>query len=69
MPDGDLAKMRADVRTNVEREVKKRVEARLKAQALQLLLDAAPMELPKSLVQMEHQRLVSRRSPSCRPRA
>ena len=56
--DGDLAKMRAEVRANVEREVKKRVEARLKAQALQALLDAAPMELPKSLVQMEHQRLV-----------
>jgi trigger factor len=56
--DGDLAKMSADVRTNVEREVKKRVEARLKSQALQLLLDAAPIELPKSLVQMEHQRLV-----------
>jgi len=56
--DGDLAKMRAEVRANVEREVNKRVEARLKAQALQALLDAAPMELPKSLVQMEHQRLV-----------
>ncbi len=56
--DGDLAKMRTEVRANVEREVKKRVEGRLKAQALQLLLDAAPMELPKSLVQMEHQRLV-----------
>jgi len=56
--DGDLAKMRADVRSNVEREVAKRVEARLKAQALKVLLDAAPMELPKSLVQMEHRRLV-----------
>ncbi len=56
--DGDLAKMRAEVRTNVEREVKKRVEARLKSQALQVLLDAVPLELPKSLVQMEHQRLV-----------
>jgi trigger factor len=56
--DGDLEKMRADVRANVEREVKKRTEARLKAQALQALLDAAPLELPKSLVQMEHQRLV-----------
>jgi trigger factor len=56
--DGDLAKMRVEVRANVEREVKKRVESRLKAQALQALLDAAPMELPKSLVQMEHQRLV-----------
>jgi trigger factor len=56
--DGDVAKMRAEVRANVEREVKKRVEGRLKSQALQLLLDAAPLELPKSLVQMEHQRLV-----------
>lgn len=56
--DGDLAKMRSEVRANVEREVKKRVESRLKAQALQALLDAAPIELPKSLVQMEHQRLV-----------
>jgi len=56
--DGDLAKMRVEVKANVEREVKKRVESRLKAQALQVLLDAAPMELPKSLVQMEHQHLV-----------
>jgi trigger factor len=38
--------------------VKKRVEARLKGQALQALLDATPLELPKSLVQMELQRLV-----------
>jgi trigger factor len=58
VPDGDLAKMRAEVRANVEREVKKRVEARLKAQALQLLLDSAPIELPKALVQMETQHLV-----------
>jgi len=56
--DGDLGKMRADVKANVEREVKKRIEGRLKAQALQVLLDAAPIELPKSLVQMEHQQLV-----------
>jgi trigger factor len=58
VPDGDVTKMRTDVRANVEREVKKRIEGRLKSQALQVLLDAAPMELPKSLVQMEHQRLV-----------
>jgi trigger factor len=56
--DGDVAKMRTDVRANVEREVKKRVESRLKAQALEALLTAAPLELPKSLVQMEHQRMV-----------
>ena len=56
--DGDLEKMRVEVRANVEREVKKRIEARIKAQALQALLDAAPIELPKSLVQMETQHLV-----------
>ena len=58
VPDGDLAKMRTEVRANVEREVKKRVDSRLKAQALQTLLDCAPLELPKSLVQMETQHLV-----------
>ena len=56
--DGDLAKMRVEVRANVEREVKKRIEASVKAQALQALLDAAPIELPKALVQMETQHLV-----------
>jgi len=58
VPDGDLAKMRSEVHANVEREVRKRVEARLKAQALQVLLDSAPLELPKSLVQIETQHLV-----------
>jgi len=58
--DGDLAKMRSEVRTNIEREVAKRVEARVKAQALQALLDATPLELPKSLVGMEAQQLVER---------
>ena len=58
--DGDLAKMRGEVRANVEREAGKRIEARVKAQALQALLDATPLELPKSLVQMEAQQLVER---------
>lgn len=60
--DGDVAKMRTEVRANVEREVAKRVEARVKAQALQALLDATPLELPRSLVQMEAQSLVERAS-------
>jgi len=58
--DGDLDRMRTDVRANVEREVKKRVDARLKQQALQVLLDATPLELPKSLIEMESQQLVQR---------
>jgi len=56
--DGNLDQMRTEVRANVEREVKKRVESRLKAQALQVLLESAPLEVPKSLVQMETQQLV-----------
>ncbi len=58
--DGDVDKMRAEVRANVEREVKKRVDARVKNQVMEALLAAAPIELPKSLVEMEAQSLVQR---------
>ena len=51
--DGDLDKMRAEIRANVEREVTKRVQARVKQQALQALIDTTPMEVPKSLVELE----------------
>ena len=58
--DGDVDKMRAEVRANVEREVAKRIEARLKEQALQALLDSTPLELPKSLVEAEARQMVER---------
>jgi trigger factor len=58
--DGDLEKMRGEIRANVEREVKKRVDARVKQQCLQALIDATPMEVPKSLVELESQQLVER---------
>ena len=58
--DGDIAKMRSEIRANVERETNKRIEARVKAQVLQALLDRTPLDLPKSLVQMEAQQLVER---------
>lgn len=58
--DGDLAKMRTEVKANVEREVGKRVEAQVKHQALQALLEATPLELPKSLIEMESQELAQR---------
>lgn len=57
--DGDLGKMRAEVRANVEREVKKRLGGDLKNRIMQALLDAARPELPKSLVDMEVQRVVA----------
>jgi trigger factor len=56
--DGDLSRMRAEIRANVEREAKKRIAARVKQQALQALIDRTPLELPKALVGMELQRLV-----------
>jgi len=58
--DGDLAKMRAEVKANVEREVKKRVEARVKNQTMQALLDTTKLDLPKALVEMEAKQLVER---------
>jgi len=58
--DGDLAKMRSEVRANVEREVKKRVEGRVKEQALNALLGATPLEIPKSLIAMESNGMAER---------
>ena len=58
--DGDLAKMRGEVRANVEREVKKRVDARIKNQAMEALLATTPLVVPKALVEMEAQQLVQR---------
>src|SRR5262245_6671527 len=56
--DGDIGKMREEVRSNVELEVKKRVDADLKQKVMQALLDSATLELPKSLVEIELQRMV-----------
>jgi trigger factor len=56
--DGDLAKMRAEVKANIEREVKKRAQADIKNKVMQVLLDATKIDLPKALIEMEAQRLV-----------
>jgi len=53
--DGDLDKMRVEVKSNVEREVAKRVKLRMRAQALQALLDTTSVDVPKVLVEMETQ--------------
>ena len=55
--DGDIGKMRAEVRANLEREVKARLKSRLKDQVMQGLLDVTQIEVPKSLVEMEIQRM------------
>jgi trigger factor len=56
--DGDIVKMREEVKANVEREVRKRVEGEVKQKVMQALIDSATLELPKSLVEIELQRVV-----------
>jgi len=55
--DGDLAKMRGEIKDNVEREVKRRIRAQIKEMALKALVDATSFDLPKALIEMEIQRL------------
>jgi trigger factor len=58
IPDGDLDKMRADVKGNLEREVRRRRDARVKDQVMKALLENSSIELPKALVQLETERLM-----------
>lgn len=56
--DGDVEKLRAEVKANLEREVKRRVQGKLKEQAMELLLQKSTLELPRSLVDLETERLM-----------
>ncbi|MDP3638723.1 MAG: trigger factor, partial [Azonexus sp.] len=56
--DGDVAKMRAEIETNLKREVKRRIESKLKDQVMEALIKATPITVPTSLVDMEIQRLM-----------
>ncbi|HMM47373.1 MAG TPA: trigger factor [Thiobacillaceae bacterium] len=56
--DGDVDKLKAEVKSNLERELKRRVQAKLKDQAMELLLQKSTLEVPTSLVTMEAERLM-----------
>lgn len=66
--DGSLERMRADVKANLEREVKRRVQARVKDQALKTLLESATLEVPKALIDMEIERLMTQMAENLRGR-
>ena len=55
--DGDIAKMRREIKTNLERELKKRVQSKTKDQVMDALVSVAQLDLPRSLVDMEVGRL------------
>ncbi len=57
--EGTVDGLRASVRKNLEREVRQRVLARNKAAVMDALVGVSQLDLPKSLVSGENERLVS----------
>lgn len=58
--DGDIEKMRADIRANLEREVLQRTRARTKSNLMDVLPNVTSFELPQSLVRGEEAALTER---------
>lgn len=56
--EGDVQKMREDIKRNLEREVKNRAKAKTKDSVMNALLAATPVDVPKSLVDQEVDRLM-----------
>jgi trigger factor len=55
--DGDIAKMRADIKVNLEREVGARVKARNKEAVMDALVKSTEMDVPKALIDQDSERL------------
>ena len=58
-PEGDVEKLMADIRANIEREVKARTMARTKTSVMNALIEAATFDVPKALVESEAQERVA----------
>lgn len=56
--DGTVEGLRADIKKNLEREVKFRLQSRNKQSVMDALIAASELDLPKSVVQSELDRLV-----------
>ena len=56
--DGDVAKMNAEIETNLKREVKKRLQSKVKTQVMDAILKANPIDVPTALIEMEIERLM-----------
>jgi trigger factor len=51
--DGDIDRFRSDVRGNMTRELEQRIKAKVKNQVMDILVEANPIDLPRSLVKEE----------------
>jgi trigger factor len=56
--EGGVAKMRAEVKENLDREVKRRITSLLKNEVMEKLNSLCELDAPKSLVALEQERLV-----------
>jgi trigger factor len=56
--DGDVEKLKQEIRDNVGREAQRRVKARNKDNAMEVLLKLAQLEVPKALLDSEAQNLM-----------
>ncbi|MFJ3046593.1 trigger factor [Herbaspirillum chlorophenolicum] len=55
--DGDLAKMREDIKKNLEREVTARTKAKTKDSVMDALIKVSDLEVPKALIEQDVERL------------
>jgi trigger factor len=58
MPEGDVAKLKSEIRDNIGREATRRVKARNKDNAMEVLLKLAQLEVPKALLESESHNLM-----------
>ncbi len=56
--DGDVKKMRAEVKLSLEQEAEKRVKARVKEGVFQALVEDAKLDVPKALLEVETNRMM-----------
>lgn len=55
--DGDVGKLREEVKSNLEREVKRRIQAKVKEQVMNALIAVHPIDVPAALVEAESRQL------------
>jgi len=55
--DGDIDKMRSEIKANLQREISQRIRTKLKEQIMQSLLDKVLIQVPKVLIRQEADRL------------
>ncbi|RDU99251.1 trigger factor [Trinickia dinghuensis] len=56
--DGDMTKMRAEIKDNLEREAKRRTQSLVKNQVMDALIKVSELDVPNALIEQDQQRLV-----------